>query len=217
MHLYDSFGPNPRAMRMFLAEKGIDIPRKDVDLMKGENRKPPYTDRNPGGQLPALELDNGKCIGETVAIWEYLEEKHPNPPLIGSNAEERAEARMWQRRIELKITENPLQRLSLRRRPAAFQRPHAPDSRRRRPGMKATVQDNLKWLDGQLEGKDYIAGNRFTIADIILFAALDFGAGIGQKIDPSLKNVNAWFKRVDARPSAQKSLHPAAGQLKMKG
>src|SRR5579862_8231719 len=105
MQLYNSFGPNPRAMRMFLAEKGITIPRKEVDLMKAENRKPPYTDRNPGGQLPALELDNGKCIGETVAIWEYLEEKHPNPPLIGSNAEERAEARMWQRRIELKITE----------------------------------------------------------------------------------------------------------------
>jgi len=84
-------------------------------------------------------------------------------------------------------------------------------------GLKATVQDNLKWLDGLLEGKDYIAGNRFTIADIILFAALDFGSGIGQKIDPSLKNVNAWFKRVEARPSAAKSLHPAAGQLKMKG
>src|SRR3984893_12175524 len=106
MQLYDSFGPNPRAMRMFLAEKGIDIPRKDVDLMKGENRKPPYTDRNPGGQLPALELDNGKCIGETVAIWESLEEKHPTPPLIGSNAEDRAEARMWQRRVEQRITEN---------------------------------------------------------------------------------------------------------------
>jgi glutathione S-transferase len=83
-------------------------------------------------------------------------------------------------------------------------------------GLKATVQDNLKWLDGLLEGKDYIAGNRFTMADIILFAALDFGSGIGQAIDPSLKNVNAWFKRVDGRPSAQKSLHPASGQLKMK-
>ena len=84
MLLYDSFGPNPRAMRMFLAEKGITILKKDIDLMNAENRRPPYTDRNPGGQLPALELDNGKCIGETVAIWEYLEEKNPNPPLIGS-------------------------------------------------------------------------------------------------------------------------------------
>jgi glutathione S-transferase len=79
MLLYDSFGPNPRAMRMFLAEKGIKIPSKAVHLMKAENRQGPYTERNPGGQLPALELDNGKCIGETVAIWDYLEEKKPLP------------------------------------------------------------------------------------------------------------------------------------------
>jgi glutathione S-transferase len=81
MRLYDSFGPNPRAWRMFLIEKRIHIPRKDIDLRRGENRRSPYTDRNPGGQLPAFELDNGKCIGETVASWEYLEEKNPNPPL----------------------------------------------------------------------------------------------------------------------------------------
>ena len=85
------------------------------------------------------------------------------------------------------------------------------------PGLKTVVQDNLKWLDGLLEGHDYIVGNRFTIADIILFAALDFGAGVGQKIDPSLKNVNAWFKRVDSRPSAKASLHPASAQTGMKG
>ena len=157
MYLYDSFGPNPRAMRMFLAEKGIDIQRKDVDLMKGENRKPPYTDRNPGGQLPALELDNGKCIGETVAIWEYLEEKHPNPPLIGSNAEERAEARMWQRRIELKITEILYNGFRFAEGQQLF------NGRMRlipegAPGMKATVQDNLKWLDGLARGQGVYRG-----------------------------------------------------------
>src|SRR5260370_562882 len=106
MQLYDSLGPNPRVLRMYLAEKGISIPKKDVDLLGAENRKPPYTDRNPGGQIPALELDNGKCIGETVAIFEYLEEKHPTPSLIGATAEERAEARQWQRRVELQITEH---------------------------------------------------------------------------------------------------------------
>ncbi|HLI79786.1 MAG TPA: glutathione binding-like protein, partial [Candidatus Binataceae bacterium] len=136
--------------------------------------------------------------------------------LIGSNAEDRAEARMWQRRIEQRITENLYNGFRFSEGQQLF------NGRMRlipeaATGLKATVQDNLKWLDGLLEGKDYIAGNRFTMADIILFAALDFGSGIGQKIDPSLKNVNAWFKRVDARPSAQKSLHPAAGQLKMKG
>ncbi len=216
MLLYDSFGPNPRATRMFLAEKGIQIPTKDVDLMKGENRRPPYTDRNPGGQLPALELDNGKCIGETVAIWEYLEEKHPNPPLIGSNAEDRAETRMWQRRIEMKITEHLYNGFRFAEGAQLFKDrmrviPEAA------PGLKGTVQDNLKWLDALLEGKEYIAGKRFTIADIILFAALDFGSGVGQKLDPSLKNVNAWFKRVESRPSAKASLHPASAQAGMRG
>ncbi len=220
MLLYDSFGPNPRAMRMFLAEKGITIPTKNIDLMAAENRKPPYTDRNPGGQLPALELDNGNCIGETVAIWEYLEEKHPNPPLIGATPEERAEARQWQRRVELRITENlyngfrfaegaPIFKDRMRILPEAA------------PGLKASVQDNLKWLDALLEGRDYVAGNRFTVADIILYCALDFGSAVGQqvgdKMDPSLKNASAWFKRVDSRPSAKASLHPASAQLKMKG
>ncbi|MDO8432128.1 MAG: glutathione S-transferase family protein [Candidatus Binatus sp.] len=216
MQLYDSFGPNPRAMRMFLAEKGITIPTINVDLMGAENRKPPYTDRNPGGQLPALELDNGKCIGETVAIWEYLEEKHPTPALIGANAEERAEARMWQRRVELQITEHMYNGFRFAEGAELFKNrmrilPEAA------PGLKLVVQDKLKWLDGLLEGKQYIAGDRFTIADIILFAALDFGGGVGQKIDPSLKNVNAWFKRVDSRPSAKSSLHPASAQNGMKG
>jgi glutathione S-transferase len=216
MQLYDSFGPNPRAMRMFLAEKGITIPSKPVDLMKAENRRPPYTDRNPGGQLPALELDNGNCLGETVAIWEYLEEKHPTPALIGTTAEERAEARQWQRRVELKITEFLYNGFRFAEGAQIFK-----DRMRLIPegaaGMKATVQDNLKWLDGQLESKEFIAGERFTVADIILYCALDFGTGVGQKIDPSLKNVNAWFKRVDARASAKASLHPASAQTGMKG
>jgi glutathione S-transferase len=216
MLLYDSFGPNPRAMRMFLAEKGITISTKAIDLMKAENRRPPYTDRNPGGQLPALELDNGKCLGETVAIWEYLEEKNPTPALIGSTSEERGETRQWQRRVEQRITENLYNSFRYSEGAQIFK-----DRMRILPeaaqGLKAVVQDNLKWLDQLLEGHDFIVGNRFTIADIILFAALDFGAGVGQKIDPSLKNLNAWFKRVDSRPSAKSSLHPASAQTGMKG
>lgn len=215
MHFYNSLGPNPRALRMFLAEKNLSIPTKDIDLMAAENRRAPYTDRNPGGQLPALELDNGKCIGETVAIFEYLEEKNPNPALIGSTPEERADARQWQRRIELGITEHlyngfryaegvPIFKDRMRVLPEAA------------PGLKSIVQDKLKWLDGQLEGKQFVVGNRFTVADIILYCALDFGGGVGQKIDPSLKNVNAWFNRVNSRPSAAASLHPMAGAAKMR-
>jgi len=201
---------------MYLAEKGISIPKKDVDLMGAENRKPPYTDRNPGGQLPALELDNGKCIGETVAIFEYLEEKHPTPSLIGATAEERAEARQWQRRIELQITEHLYNGFRYAEGAELFKTrmrilPEAS------AGLKSIVQDKLKWLDAQLEGKEYIAGNRFTVADIILYCALDFGGSVGQKIDPSQKNVNAWFKRVESRPSAKSSLHPASAQTGMKG
>ncbi|MGH7948814.1 MAG: glutathione S-transferase family protein [Candidatus Binataceae bacterium] len=216
MQLYNSLGPNPRAMRMFLAEKNITIPTKEVDIMAAENRRPPYTDRNPGGQLPALELDNGQCIGETVAIWEYLEEKTPKPALIGTTAEERAESRQWQRRIELNITEQLYNGFRYAEGAELFK------SRMRvlaeaAPGLKAVVQDKLKWLDQQLAGKQYICGNRFTIADIILYCALDFGGSVGQKLDPSLKNVNAWFQRVGARPSAEASLHPAAAKAGMRG
>ena len=106
MRFYNSLGPNPRALRMFLAEKNLKLDTVDVDLMAAENRRPPYTDKNPGGQRPALELEDGRVLGETVAIFEYLEEKNPEPPLIGKTPEERAETRMWQRRIELRITEN---------------------------------------------------------------------------------------------------------------
>jgi glutathione S-transferase len=216
MLLYNSFGPNPRAMRIFLAEKGITIPIKDVDLMKGENRQAPYIDRNPGGQLPALELDNGKCIGETVAIWEYLEEKHPNSPLIGATAEERAETRQWQRRVEQNITENLYNGFRFCEGLPLFKNrlPCEPEAG---PGLKRIAQARLKWLDGLIAGRDFIVPNRFTIADIILYAALDFGTGIGQKVDPSLANVIAWFNRIDSRPSAKASLHPAAEKLKMKG
>ena len=184
--------------------------------MAAENRKAPYTDRNPGGQLPALELDNDKCIGETVAIFEYLEEKHPSPALIGTTAEERAEARQWQRRVELQITEHLYNGFRYSEGAELFKNrmrilPEAS------AGLKAIVQDKLKWLDQLLEGKQYIAGDRFTVADIILYCALDFGGSVNQKIDPSLKNVNAWFKRVESRPSAKSSLHPASAQIGMRG
>jgi glutathione S-transferase len=203
-------------MRMFMAEKGITIPMKDLDLMQAENRRPPYTDRNPGGQIPALELDNGKCIGETVAIWEYLEEKHPNPALIGASPEDRAETRQWQRRVEQNITENLYNGFRFAEGLPLFKDrlPCEPDAA---PGLKRITQARLKWLDGLIAGREYIVPNRFTIADIILYCALDFGAGVGQQVDPSLMNINTWFKRIESRPSARASLHPAAGQLKMKG
>ena len=212
MQIYGSFGPNPRALRMFLAEKGITIPTKELDILGAENRRPPYTEKNPGGQLPALELDDGTVIGETVAIFEYLEEQNPKPSLIGTNAKERAEARMWQRRIEQRITENLYNGFRFAEglelfRPRLRVLPEAAD------GLKATVQDNLAWLDPLMAGKPWIVGPRFTMADIILYAALDFGRGVGQSMAGQLANVSAWFERVGARPSAAGSLHPMSAAL----
>ena len=106
MKVLNSFGPNPRMLRMFLLEKNITIDFVEHDLMGAENRKEAYLAKNPGGQLPALELDNGDVIAETVVICDYLEELYPDPALIGKSAQERAEARMWNRRIEQKITDN---------------------------------------------------------------------------------------------------------------
>jgi glutathione S-transferase len=216
MYVYDSFGPNPRALRMFLAEKGMEIPTKDLDIMAAENRKPPYTDKNPGGQIPALELDDGTVIGETVAIFELLEETKPQPSLVGTNAKERAETRQWQRRVELRITENLYNGFRFSEGLQLFK-----DRMRCLPeaaaGLKSIAQDNLLWLDKQLAGKQFIAGDRFTIADIILYCALDFGVSVGQQLPAEAKNLKAWFDRVSARESASKSLHPAAGQVGMKG
>ncbi|MCW5890736.1 MAG: glutathione S-transferase family protein [bacterium] len=209
MKIYDSFGPNPRALRFFLLEKGIALPKEDVNLLGMENRQAPYTDRNPGGQIPALEMANGRVIGETVAIFEYLEETHPTPPLVGTTPEERAETRCWQRRVELRITEHLYNGFRFAEgleifKPRLRVLPEAAD------GLKATARDNLAWLDPLLAGKPFVAGDRFTIADIILYCALDFGRGVGQPFDPSLANVAAWFARVGARPAAAASLHPMA-------
>jgi glutathione S-transferase len=207
--LFDSLGPNPRLVRMFMLEKGITIPAEQVDILAAANRKPPYTDKNPAGQMPALELDNGLILGETVAICEYLEDKNPNPPLIGRTPEEKAETRMWTRRIEQKITGPLADGFRFSEGLAMFK-----DRMRTLPeaaaGLKAIAQDGSAWIDGQLAGKQWICGNRFTLADIVLYNLLDFGAGVGQARDPEHKNLGAWFERVGKRPSAETSIHPAA-------
>jgi len=204
LKFYNSVGPNPRTVKMFMAEKGIELPREQVDLMGGENRRAPYTNKNPSGQTPALELDNGTILAEITAICEYLEEKFPNPPLIGTTPEERAETRMWTRRIDLGIVEpmangfrfsDGLQLFKDRMRCL----PEAAE------GLKAVAQDKLTWLDGLMAGKTWVAGDRFTLADILLWVFLDFGAQVGQPLNPANKNIAAWFERVKARPSAAAS------------
>lgn len=204
MKLHTGLGPNPRTVRMFLAEKGMTLPLVEVDLMGGENRRPPYTDKNPAGQLPCLELDDGTVLAEILPICEYLEEKQPRPPLVGTTAEERAVTRMWARRLDLGIVEPMANGFRFAEGLMLFKDrihciPQAADD------LKATAREKLAWLDRLMDGNQFIAGSRFTLADIFLFAFLDFGRTVGQPLDPNLKWVAGWFERVGARPSAAAS------------
>lgn len=201
MQLYTGIGPNPRLVRMYLAEKNIALPTVEVDLLGGENRRAPYLERNPAGQLPCLELDDGSFLAEVLPICEYLEERHPQPPLIGTTPEERAVTRMWARRIDLNIVEPMTNGFRYGEGLRLFKdrirtMPQAADD------LKALAREKLAWLDGLMTGREFIAGARFTLADILLFAFLDFGRTVGQPFDPALPWVSAWFERVAARPSA---------------
>lgn len=202
MKLYDAFGPNPHVVRMFIAEKGISIPIEKVDLRAGDNRKEPFLSRNPHGQAPTLELDNGAFVSEIIPICEYLEEKHPSPPLIGTNAEERAECRMWTRRLDLNICEPIANGFRFAEGLKFFENRivTAPEAA---PGLKKIAADRIAWLDKQMNGKDFICGNRFTVADILLYCFLSFfGKAAQPPLDPTNTNIVAWLDRVKARPSA---------------
>lgn len=201
MKLYDSAGPNPHVVRMFLAEKGITLPVETVDLRAGDNRKEAHLKRNPHGQMPTLELDNGGYLSEIIPICEYIEEKHPTPPLIGTTAEERAECRMWTRRIDLNICE-PLGHGFRYGEGLKFFQDRIVTVPEASAGMKKVAADRLAWLNGQMAGKQFICGDRFTMADILLFCMVAFFAKVGQPLDPANENIAAWFERVKARPSA---------------
>ena len=201
MKLYDSVGPNPHVVRMFIAEKGVEIPTETVDIMAGANRKPDYLAKNPSGGSPALELDDGSVLAEITAICEYLEERFPSPPLLGSTAEERAEARMWTRRIDLGLCEPLTNGFRFSEGLPMFESrmrclPEAAD------GLKAIAKDKLIWLDGLLGDKTFICGDRFTLADIMLYCFVTFGAAVGQPLPEDCTKIAAWLERVGARPSA---------------
>ncbi|MEH2471488.1 glutathione S-transferase [Nitrobacteraceae bacterium AZCC 2161] len=202
MKLYASIGPNPRVVRMFLAEKGINIPVQAVDLAAGENRQPAHLARNPHGQMPTLELDDGSYLSETVAICEYLEETHPAPALIGTTPEERAEARMWRQRIDLNICQHIANGYRFSQGLKRFESRIvcAPEGA---AGLKKIAADRIRWLDGQIAGKEFICGPRFTLADIKLYCWLDFAGKVGQPLDPANSHIAAWFARVDTRPSTK--------------
>lgn len=210
MKLYHSLRPHPRVgagreVRMFLSEKGIDVAKVDVDMVAGENRDASFLSKNPSGQLPALELDDGRVIAESVAICELFEERSPAPALIGSTPEERAETRMWLRRVEFGITENIVNGWRFAEGRAFWQTrgrtvPEAAE------GLKAIARDKLAWLDGLIAGKAFIVGERFTLVDILLFVGLDFAEMVGQPLEAKRSTLAAWRSRVGSRASAVASL-----------
>jgi glutathione S-transferase len=201
MKIYNSpTAPNPRRVRVFLAEKGVQVPSEDVDIGKAVNRQPEFRKKNPMAGVPVLELDDGACIAESVAICRYFEELHPEPNLFGVGAKERAEVDMWNRRMEF----NLLQPIAdtFRQRHEFFkgrirQVPEYADIQR------LNAEDSLKWLDGELANRKFIAGDRFTIADITAMIAVDFGRVSKIGIQPDQKNLARWHAEVSARPSAK--------------
>jgi len=202
MKLYNSFGPNPHVVRMFIAEKGIDIPKIEVDMQAGENRKEPYVSKNPTGTVPALELDDGTIVAEVTAICEYLEEKFPKPVLIGATPEDRLMTRMWVRRVDLNIVEPMTNAFHYGEGLPLFKDRIfcIPESAN---GLKELAQRQLTWLDGLMGKNEFIAGPQITLADILLYPFLAIFDGMGQPINRDNKWVAAWYDRMAARPSAK--------------
>ena len=201
MKLINSIGPNPKVVRMYMAERGISLETLDIDLVAGENRQPDYLSKNPSGTTPALQLDDGSFVAEITVICEYLDDKNGNSDLIGTTAEARAETRMWGRRIDLQIMENVANGFRYSEGLAIFKDrlrtiPHAADD------LKILAQERLTWLDQQMAGKQFVCGDRFTLADIMLYCFLEFGVQVGQPLNEANKNISAWYERVAARPSA---------------
>lgn len=203
MKLYTSIGPNPRAARIALAEKGIACEKVEVDMMKGENRTPDYIDRvSAAGTIPTLETDDGQMISEITAIAEYLDEIAPAaPPLIGATIAERAETRMWARRLDLDIC-IPMgiafQAGALRK---FFENRKALAPIESVPVFIAMGHGRLEWLEGRMTG-DWICGDRFSWADVPLFCYLEFFQKRGAQTAPVGGWLDGWRARMRARPAA---------------
>lgn len=192
--------PNPRRVRMFLAEKGLTVPFEQVDLMAGDLRTPDFTRLNPVQRVPVLILDDGTAIAETVAICRYFEETAPEPPLMGVSAREKAVIEMWNRRVEFGLFQAVT---------AVFRHLHPKMAHLEVPQVPAwgeanrpRVNENLALLDHQLAAQPFVAGDRFSIADITAFVAVGFLKPARVDLPAEFSHVLAWFQRIAARPSA---------------
>ena len=202
MKLYDSGkAPNPRRTRIFLAEKGISVPTEQVDMMKDEHRTPEYTAINPLQRMPALVLDDGSIITESIAICRYFEALQPEPPLFGVGARDIAEVEMWNRRCEINLlltVANVFRHLH----PGAktIEVPQVPEWGE---VNKPRVIDFLKILDAQLAKHKFVAGERYSVADITAQVAVDFMKPSKIEMPAEFVNVRRWHAEVSARPSAR--------------
>ena len=201
MKIYESHNaPNPRRVRFFLAEKGIQVLYEEIDIGNKVNRGDEFRRKNPLGTVPVLELDDGTFISESVAICRYFEEIHPLPALFGADAKDRALVEMWNRRIEF----NLLQPIA-----DAFRQRHDFFKGRIRQlpeyaeVQRLNAEDGLNWLDRELGARHFIAGDRFSIADITAVVAIDFGRVSKITIKPEQQNLARWHAEISARPSAK--------------
>lgn len=192
--------PNPRRVRIFLAEKGIDLPETPVNMMQREHKSPEHRARNSLGQVPTLVLDDGTAISETVSICRYFEEIQPEPRLFGETAVEKAHVDMWVRRVEF-IVMGPV---------GNFWRHAHPRTAALLTQYKDFGESNreayanaLKWLDRELAGRTFIAGETYSMADICALTTVDFAEWIGLEIPEELTDLRAWRGRASSRPSAQ--------------
>jgi glutathione S-transferase len=202
MKLYDSkTAPNPRRARIFLAEKGITLPIEQVDIMTLQHKTPEYTAINPFQRMPALVLDDGTVITESMAICRYFETLQPDPPLFGKGAKEIALVEMWNRRAEINFFANVA---------AVFRHLHPAMKELEVPQIPAFAEANkprvawfLELLDGELSKREFIVGDRYSVADITALVAVDFMKPARLAIPEGMANVKRWHAAVSARPSSK--------------
>jgi glutathione S-transferase len=201
MKLYTATrAPNPRRVDIFLAEKGITVPRVEIDIMKKQHKAADFEARNPMMRVPVLELDDGTYISESIAICRYFEELQPDPPLFGVDMVDRALVEMWQRRMELSLM-FPVA-MAFRHLHPAMAELEVPQLGEWGEVNKPRVLDMLCWLDGELAGRPFIAGQRYTVADITALVAVDFMRPARLQVPEDCSNVLRWHGEVSSRPSA---------------
>ena len=198
MKLYDGDAPNPRRLRIFLAEKKIEIPTERVDVRGGGAKTPEILATNPLGLVPILELDDGSCLTESVAICRYFEETQPEPPLFGRDARERAEVEMWNRRMELELFRTVGDYF---RHTAPFFRGRFVQASTVGEEARRFATERLPMIDAALADRRYLAGDTFSIADITGWVAVDLGIPSVFELGPELPHLTRWFEDVSARPS----------------